>query len=90
LLGDSILKGYYSTHDYDRKMFGFAPHAQSTKDAPVKGKIPEEPLGSTTSTTLIIVLVIGTLVLIGVAIGLIATFTSSKTPEPLYVFAFII
>ena len=44
LLGDSFLRGFYSTHDYATYQFGFAPHATSKKSAPVAGETPEEPM----------------------------------------------
>ena len=37
LLGDTFLRGFYSTHDYTNKKFGFAPHATSLKSAPIAG-----------------------------------------------------
>jgi len=33
ILGSSFLRGFYSTHDYANKRFGFAPHSSSTKRA---------------------------------------------------------
>ena len=44
VLGDSFLRGFYSTHDHAEKRFGFAPHSLSTKSSPYKGEIPLEVL----------------------------------------------
>ena len=44
LLGNSFLKGYYSTHDLLTNKFGFAAHATSTKPDPTPGPVPEYQL----------------------------------------------
>lgn len=44
ILGDTFLRGFYSTHDHTNKRFGFAPHSESTKKAPYLGIIPAEPM----------------------------------------------
>jgi hypothetical protein len=40
ILGDTFLRGYYSTHDHTNKRFGFAPHAESKKKAVYEGTRP--------------------------------------------------
>jgi len=56
MLGDAFLRGWYSTHDYNSKMMGFAPHATSTKRAPVKGTVPKEMMDGGMDVVLIVVL----------------------------------
>ena len=46
LLGDTFLRGYYATHDYERRKMGFAPHATSTKPAPEMGAELTEELSN--------------------------------------------
>lgn len=40
LLGDTFLRGWYSVHDHKNNRFGFVPHSESKKAAPVYGFKP--------------------------------------------------
>ena len=44
LLGNSFLRGFYSTHDLSTNKFGFAAHAGSSKADPRAGPEPERHL----------------------------------------------
>jgi hypothetical protein len=44
VFGDAFLRGFYSIHDNSLNRFGFVPHAESTKLAPQKGKVPKTHL----------------------------------------------
>jgi len=44
LLGDTFLRGWYSVHDHKNNRFGFVPHSESKKAAPVYGVKPETNL----------------------------------------------
>ena len=57
-------------------MFGFAPHTTSTKNAPIRGKVPEIELEQAFAKWKIILIIILALVLIGVSIALIVKFSS--------------
>jgi hypothetical protein len=41
LLGDVMLRGYYSVHDMTNDRIGFAPHATSTKKIITEGANPD-------------------------------------------------
>lgn len=51
ILGDTFLRGFYSTHDHLNKRFGFAPHANSIKAAPYKAVVKDETVTLTPSMT---------------------------------------
>lgn len=71
LLGDSFLRGFYSTHDHLEKRFGFAPHSLSKKKSPYRGEQPADELPVVMAEwEQIILWVVGILVLaaIGVAV----------------------
>lgn len=51
LLGDSFLRGFYSTHDHAEYRFGFAPHATSKKSAPQPGETPETEMPASKAST---------------------------------------
>lgn len=42
ILGNSFLRGFYTTHDLNSNRFGFGAHATSTKANPREGDIPSE------------------------------------------------
>jgi hypothetical protein len=72
MLGDAFLRGWYSTYDYDKKLMGFAPHATSTKDRPVKGEVPSDALpGGGTDWVLVAVIITIAVVAIALAITFI-------------------
>ena len=77
ILGNSFLRGFYSTHDMRRNKFGFAVHASSTKDHP-RYDVPASQMAKLVTTkwidenkgsfhVIIILCVIGAL---GLGIGL--------------------
>lgn len=41
LLGDVLLRGYYSVHDMTNDRIGFAPHATSSKKIITEGANPD-------------------------------------------------
>ena len=47
ILGNSFLRGFYSTHDLSSNKFGFAAHATSSKADPRYGDKPEDYLPGT-------------------------------------------
>ena len=74
LLGNSFLRGFYSTHDLSTNKFGFAAHATSNKADPREGPVIDNPLPGTTRGLLgdkkYILYICLAIAAIGTAIGL--------------------
>ncbi len=71
MLGNALLKGYYSAFDMDNKQFGFAPHQSSLKTELVAGT---KPIIELTSSELplwaIIVIAIGGAAVLAISVWL--------------------